>query len=137
MHQNKGKSIEVSYNLFIQKGYEKTSIQDILNELGLSKGAIYHYFNSKEEILYAVLKKEKEKANLYLENLVSQNKGIFKATLEVKKRRGKIGSACASITLLIAVILYIINVPILAIGLSVAGLLTLVINLVMLNYFNR
>ncbi|MBW3079842.1 TetR/AcrR family transcriptional regulator [Bifidobacterium saguinibicoloris] len=37
--------------LFAEKGYEKTSIQDILNDLGLSKGGLYHHFKSKEAIL--------------------------------------------------------------------------------------
>ncbi|MBD0383843.1 TetR/AcrR family transcriptional regulator [Paenibacillus sedimenti] len=47
--------LTVALNLFIQKGYEQTSIQDIINELGgLTKGAIYHHFKSKEEILQAV-----------------------------------------------------------------------------------
>jgi AcrR family transcriptional regulator len=47
--------LTVALNLFIQKGYEQTSIQDIINELGgLTKGAIYHHFKSKEEILRAV-----------------------------------------------------------------------------------
>lgn len=49
------KIIEVSLRLFIQKGYESTSIQDIINELGgLTKGAIYHHFKSKDEIFVAV-----------------------------------------------------------------------------------
>ncbi|MBD2870808.1 TetR/AcrR family transcriptional regulator [Paenibacillus arenilitoris] len=47
--------VTVALNLFIQKGYEQTSIQDIINELGgLTKGAIYHHFKSKEEIMQAV-----------------------------------------------------------------------------------
>jgi AcrR family transcriptional regulator len=47
--------LTVALNLFIQKGYDQTSIQDIINELGgLTKGAIYHHFKSKEEILQAV-----------------------------------------------------------------------------------
>ncbi|KIL40161.1 TetR family transcriptional regulator [Gordoniibacillus kamchatkensis] len=47
--------LTVALKLFIQKGYEQTSIQDIINELGgLTKGAIYHHFKSKEEILQAV-----------------------------------------------------------------------------------
>ena len=38
--------------LFSEQGYKKTSIQDIVNQLdGLSKGAIYHHFKSKEAIL--------------------------------------------------------------------------------------
>lgn len=48
--------LTVSLNLFLEKGYEHTSIQDIVNGLGgLSKGAIYHHFKSKEEILQAVI----------------------------------------------------------------------------------
>ena len=39
----------------MEKGYEHTSIQDIIDHLGgLSKGAIYHHFKSKEDILVAV-----------------------------------------------------------------------------------
>ena len=45
------KILEVSYKLFYEKGYDETSIQDIIDELGMSKGAIYHHFKSKEDIL--------------------------------------------------------------------------------------
>lgn len=37
--------------LFLQKGYDDTSIQDILDVLSLSKGGFYHYFESKEALL--------------------------------------------------------------------------------------
>ncbi|MEF3305635.1 TetR/AcrR family transcriptional regulator [Paenibacillus sp. GYB003] len=48
--------LTVALDLFIRKGYEQTSIQDIINELGgLTKGAIYHHFKSKEEIMQAVI----------------------------------------------------------------------------------
>lgn len=45
------KILDVSFQLFQSKGYDKTSIQDIVDKLGMSKGAIYHHFKSKEEIL--------------------------------------------------------------------------------------
>lgn len=48
------KILDVSYHLFAQKGYEKTTIQDIVDALGMSKGAIYHHFKSKEDILDAL-----------------------------------------------------------------------------------
>ncbi|CAI6079086.1 hypothetical protein PAECIP112173_02611 [Paenibacillus sp. JJ-100] len=50
--------LAVSTKMFTEKGYEKTSIQDIIDELGMSKGAIYHHFKSKEDILSAVMEKE-------------------------------------------------------------------------------
>jgi len=45
------KILDVSLRLFQEKGYEATTIQDIVDALGMSKGAIYHHFNSKEAIL--------------------------------------------------------------------------------------
>ena len=47
--------LDLSQWLFLEKGYENTTIQDIVDELGgLTKGAVYHHFKSKEEIMDAV-----------------------------------------------------------------------------------
>ena len=47
--------LDVSQRLVLEKGYENTTIQDIVDELGgLTKGAVYHHFKSKEEIMDAV-----------------------------------------------------------------------------------
>lgn len=43
--------LETAERLFFEKGYEQTSIQDILDALSLSKGGFYHHFASKEAIL--------------------------------------------------------------------------------------
>lgn len=40
---------------FARKGYHATSIQEIVDELGMAKGSIYFYFKSKEELLLAVV----------------------------------------------------------------------------------
>jgi len=40
-------------NLFFRKGYDATTIEDILASVSLSKGAFYHHFKSKEELLEA------------------------------------------------------------------------------------
>lgn len=62
--------LEAATRLFIKKGYEHTSIQDIINELGgLSKGAIYHHFKSKEDILVAVTDRMTEVSNKMLEEI--------------------------------------------------------------------
>jgi len=55
--QTKENIIIVSTELFIDKGYEKTTMQDIIDSLGMSKGAVFHHFNSKNEILNAVIAK--------------------------------------------------------------------------------
>ena len=46
--------IEKSLQLFCVKGYYNTSINDILEATGLTKGGLYGHFSSKEDIWYAV-----------------------------------------------------------------------------------
>ncbi len=59
--------LDTAFRLFMEKGYEYTSIQDIINNLGgLSKGAIYHHFKSKEDILYAVTDRMTSESNKIL-----------------------------------------------------------------------
>lgn len=59
--------LDVAFRLFMEKGYEHTSIQDIINHLGgLSKGAIYHHFKSKEDILVAVIERMTAESNQIL-----------------------------------------------------------------------
>ena len=53
--EKKQKLIEMAFHLFMKDGYENTSIQDIMNVAQISKGAMYHYFACKEDILDAVL----------------------------------------------------------------------------------
>ena len=48
------KILDSAERLFIEKGYDKTSLQNIIDATGLSKGAIYHHFTSKEDIFYFV-----------------------------------------------------------------------------------
>ncbi len=48
------KILDTAERLFIEKGYDRASLQEIIEETGLSKGAIYHHFASKEDIFYSV-----------------------------------------------------------------------------------
>lgn len=43
--------MQTAQKLFFEKGYADTSIQDILDELSISKGGFYHYFDSKNALL--------------------------------------------------------------------------------------
>ena len=62
--------LDVAFRLFMEKGYEHTSIQDIINNLGgLSKGAIYHHFKSKEDILLAVIDRMTAESNQMLADI--------------------------------------------------------------------
>jgi AcrR family transcriptional regulator len=39
---------------FSRVGFDATSVQDIVDEAGVTKGSLYHYFSSKDELLYAI-----------------------------------------------------------------------------------
>lgn len=47
----KNRITEQSIALFQKKGFTETSIQDIVDSLGVTKGTFYYYFSSKEELL--------------------------------------------------------------------------------------
>jgi AcrR family transcriptional regulator len=49
--------LDVTEQLIRSKGYERMSIQDVQDELGISRGAIYHYFRSKAALLEAVVER--------------------------------------------------------------------------------
>lgn len=53
--------IDTAELLFTQKGYVETSIQDILDQLNISKGSLYHHFVSKESILEEICRIRAEK----------------------------------------------------------------------------
>jgi AcrR family transcriptional regulator len=55
--------IDIAQQLVYTKGYEQMTIQDILDALQISKGAFYHYFGSKQELLEALVERLVEQAS--------------------------------------------------------------------------
>lgn len=51
---SKEKILNAAGEVFAQKGFDAATMQDIMEKCGLSKGAIYHHFKSKEEIMQAL-----------------------------------------------------------------------------------
>ncbi|WP_156286636.1 TetR/AcrR family transcriptional regulator [Oceanivirga salmonicida] len=64
--------LETASKLFIKKGYDNTTIQDILNETKLSKGAIYHHFKSKDDIFLKICDKIGEKNIIFLTEIINK-----------------------------------------------------------------
>ena len=73
--------IGAAERLFYQKGYEQTSIQDILDELNLSKGGFYHHFESKLQVLEAICARQGENDKAALEEAFRQRTGDAVAQL--------------------------------------------------------
>ena len=83
-------NLDVALRLFMEKGYENNSIHDIIGGLGgLSKGAIYHHFKSKDDILVAVIDRMTAESNQVLADIRDRRdlngreklKAIFKASI--------------------------------------------------------
>lgn len=66
------KILDTAHDLFLKQGYEQTSMQSIVEALGLSKGAIYHHFKSKEELLIRVLERDYEQHQRTLEETLHE-----------------------------------------------------------------
>ncbi len=71
---------DTAEELFFARGYEETSVQDILDAMGLSKGGFYHHFESKMSVLEEISQRRAEKQyaklaqEMKLSNLSAVNK---------------------------------------------------------------
>ena len=59
--------LDVGERLIRTQGYEQMTVQDVLDDLGSSKGAFYHYFDSKAALLAAVIERMVETATAIVE----------------------------------------------------------------------
>lgn len=63
--------VNVAAELFREKGFMATSLEDIASEVGMYKGSLYHYIDSKEDLLLAVVREPAEQILTELRELVS------------------------------------------------------------------
>ena len=63
--------VDVAQRLIQAKGYEQMSVQDVLDELDASRGAFYHYFDSKVTLLEAVVDRMVEAATATIAPVVA------------------------------------------------------------------
>lgn len=53
--KRKQELLKIAYRMFVSKGYEETSIDEIIAEAHIAKGTYYYHFSSKEELLEGVI----------------------------------------------------------------------------------
>ena len=68
--------LSVSAKLFLEKGFDKTSMMDIAKTAGISKGAIYHHFQSKDEIIKSVTERQAQAVKDAMENFLSETSSL-------------------------------------------------------------
>jgi AcrR family transcriptional regulator len=96
MTKVKARILQAASTLFAEKGYEGASMNDIVKVSGLSKGAIYHHFKSKEQIFISLIEElNTTSLDLYKGLLSSETSAkkklefvadmVFKSTFECPK----------------------------------------------------
>lgn len=71
--ERKSEIIDAAQKLFEDIGYEETSVNDIIRNVGIAKGTFYYYFKSKEEILDAVINRQIEIQIQYFMKIIGDN----------------------------------------------------------------
>jgi len=67
--------IAAARRLFQIREYEKTTMQDVMDDLGIAKGTIYYYFKSKEELMDAVINQMGDEAVERMQKVVTEGHG--------------------------------------------------------------
>jgi AcrR family transcriptional regulator len=67
--------IATARELFETKEYSKTTMQNVMDQLGIAKGTIYHYFKSKEELLEAVIEQTVAEYISGMQAILSETEG--------------------------------------------------------------
>jgi len=67
--------VDVARELFETQQYEKTTMKDVMEKLGIAKGTIYHYFKSKEALLEAVVEQMVDEYVVEMQVLLNKTEG--------------------------------------------------------------
>lgn len=79
--------IAAAIEVMSEKGYAATSIQEVADRVGVLKGSLYHYFDSKEELLSRILSESHAAMNALQEEIASQHLVAFDELLEYIRRQ--------------------------------------------------
>jgi len=77
--KRKQELLQIAYRMFISRGYESTSVDDIIREAGIAKGTYYYYFETKEQMLEEVI-------GMMIDRETEAAKQILKADLPIPQK---------------------------------------------------
>lgn len=73
MTSKKEQILDKALHLFLEKGFDKTSISDILDSLNIARGTLYYHFESKEAIMDAIIARQAQKVIQKVEKIVDDH----------------------------------------------------------------
>lgn len=74
--ERRNEIIRTAAVLFSQKGYEKYSVNDIRNAIGIAKGTFYYYFKSKEDVLDAAVEQISEQVLMQVQKIAAKKRTL-------------------------------------------------------------
>jgi len=72
---NRDKIIETAIKLIGERGVEGTSLADIAKDVGISKGTLYYYYSSKNDLIFDITKDHMDKITANIFSLIESKKG--------------------------------------------------------------
>lgn len=93
--------LEAALRVFAAHGYRNTRLDEVAAAAGVTKGALYHYFSNKEELLRRALDAHQERAFGRLEQALRDERGSAAARLTVLLRRAFGGNDPARVDVLL------------------------------------
>lgn len=73
--------LEAAKRVFTRKGYEPTTMQDVVKESGMSRGGVYQYFSSTEDMFIAIRETDYEQFEGVFEELLKSHGTVWKALM--------------------------------------------------------
>lgn len=77
--KRKKELLNIAYNMFITKGYENTSVDEIIEKAQIAKGTYYYYFQSKEQMLEEVI-------DMMIDNETKMAEQIIRTNISVPEK---------------------------------------------------
>jgi AcrR family transcriptional regulator len=68
--------LSAATRLFAERGYDRTSVQEIVATAGVTKGAMYHYFGSKDDLLHEIYSRVLRLQTEQLEKVVHNGRTV-------------------------------------------------------------
>lgn len=88
----KSELVETARHLFQTKGYDKVTMQDVMEALDIAKGTIYHYFKSKDDLFEAVIEDIVTSTIAHMQSIIETTSGTALEKINMLAKAGNISA---------------------------------------------